>query len=148
MFTLSFFQFLSERCSSFQETLACFLIWHPRAHLQPSMERKCRPPELTFPLTRNGHVWYARCATSGHIGSDQTLVTCSLGLRKMRVAFSSEIWTESQRIFIPSQKCWTCGKLPTNATDFCCRLRSLADSSATLDGARWLAANSKLQFAA
>ena len=71
-------------------------------------------------------------------------------VKKMRVAVSNEIWTESQQIVLPSPNFQHAENLPSlNATDNFGRLRSLPDSSATTDGnTRWLAANSKLQFAA
>ena len=70
-------------------------------------------------------------------------------VKEMRVAVCNEIWTESQRIVLPLPNFQHAENLPTNATDNIGRLRSLANSSATIDGnTRWLAGNSKLQFAA
>ena len=69
-------------------------------------------------------------------------------VKEMRVAVSNEIWTESQRILLPPQNVQHAENLPTDATDNFGRLRSLADSSATIGNTRWLAGNSKLQFAA
>ena len=70
-------------------------------------------------------------------------------VKEMTVAVSNKIWTETQRIVLPSPNFQHAENLPTNATDNFGRLRSLPDSSATTDGnTRRLAANSKLQFAA
>ena len=70
-------------------------------------------------------------------------------VKEIRVEVSNEIWTETQRIDLPSPNFQHAENLPTNATDNFGRLRSLPDSSATTDGnTRRLAANSKLQFAA
>ena len=72
-----------------------------------------------------------------------------VNVKEMRVAVSNEIWTEPQLIFLPSPNFQHAENLPTDAIDNIGRLRSLADSSATIDGnTRWLAGNSKLQFAA
>ena len=72
-----------------------------------------------------------------------------VNVKEMRVAVSNAIWTESQLIFLPSPNFQHAENLPTVATDNIGLLRSIANSSATIDGnTRWLARNSKLQFAA
>ena len=61
-------------------------------------------------------------------------------VKEMTVAVSNEIWTESQRIVLPSQNFQHAENLPMDATDNFGRLRWLPDSSATIDGnTRWLA---------
>ena len=48
-------------------------------------------------------------------------------VKEMRVAVSNEIWTESQRIVLPSQNFQHAENLPTDATDNFGLLRSLPD---------------------
>ena len=56
-------------------------------------------------------------------------------VKEIRVAVSNEIRTKSQ-VILPAQNFQHAENLPTNATDNFGRLRSLADSSATVEGKR------------